>query len=95
MARRHGSEDQQEMHKGFAFFVRINIPPNDAPCTMVDEKGWAAVTLFVVGIVTALDLFGTIPSGLAPAVGLLAIVLLLAIGLLVLGEIRDGMRNAR
>ena len=62
---------------------------------MVDEKAGAIITVFVVGVVTALDLLGAISSGLALSIGLFAVVLLLAIGLLVLGEIRDGMQTVR
>ena len=62
---------------------------------MVDEKAGAMITAFVAGVVAVLNLLGAIPEGAALAVGLLAVVLLLAIGVLVLGEIRDGMRTAR
>ena len=62
---------------------------------MVDEKAGAIITVFAVGVVTAQDLLGAIPAGLALIIGLFAVVLLLAIGLLVLGEIRDGMRTVR
>ncbi|MCK9276494.1 MAG: hypothetical protein M0P22_00205 [Methanoculleus sp.] len=62
---------------------------------MVDEKAGAIITVFVVGVVTALDLLRAIPAGLAPIIGLFAAVLLLATGLLVPGESRDGMRTVR
>lgn len=62
---------------------------------MVDEKAWAAITVFAVGVVAILDLLGGLPAGVALIVGLFAVVLLLGIGVLVLGEIRDGMRDAR
>lgn len=66
-----------------------------APCIMVDEKAWAVITVFVVGVVTAMDLLGRVPTEVVLIVGLFAAVLLLGIGVLVLGEIRDGMRDAR
>lgn len=62
---------------------------------MVDEKAWAAITVFVVAVVAILDLLGGLPTEAVLIVGLFAIVLLLGIGVLVLGEIRDGMRDAR
>ncbi|PKL61362.1 MAG: hypothetical protein CVV31_11840 [Methanomicrobiales archaeon HGW-Methanomicrobiales-2] len=62
---------------------------------MVDEKAWAVITVFVVGVVTAMDLLGGVPMEVVLIVGLFAAVLLLEIGVLVLGEIRDGMRDAR
>lgn len=55
---------------------------------MVDEKAWAAIRVFVVGVVAILDLPGGLPTGVVLIVGLFAAVLLL-------GEIRDGMRGAR
>lgn len=66
-----------------------------APCIMVDEKTWAVMTIFAVGVVAILDILGGLPTGVVLIVGLFAIVLLLGIGVLVLGEIRDGMRGAR
>jgi len=66
-----------------------------APCIMVDEKAWAVITVFVVGVVAILDLLGGVPTEVVLIVGLFATVLLLGIGVLVLGEIRDGMRGAR
>lgn len=62
---------------------------------MVDEKAWAVMTVFAVGVVAILDLFGGLPTGVVLIVGLFAAVLLLGIGVLVPGEIRDGMRDAR
>ncbi|MCK9308489.1 MAG: hypothetical protein M0P17_13285 [Methanoculleus sp.] len=62
---------------------------------MVDEKAWAVITVFVVGVVAILDLLGGVPTEVVLIVGLFAAVLLLGIGVLVLGEIRDGMRDAR
>ena len=71
------------------------MPPYGALCIMVDEKAWAVITVFIVGVVTTLELLGGIPTGVVPIVELLAVVLLLAVGLMVLGEIRDEMRNTR
>ncbi|MCK8518970.1 hypothetical protein [Methanoculleus sp. 7T] len=62
---------------------------------MVDENAGAIITVFVLGVVTVLHLLGAVPARLVLIFGLFAVVLLLAIGLLVLGEIRDGMRDAR
>ncbi|HOI13734.1 MAG TPA: hypothetical protein PLG75_07745 [Methanoculleus sp.] len=62
---------------------------------MVDEKAWAVIIVFAVGVVVILDLLGGLPTGVVLVVGLFAAVLLLGIGVLVLGEIRDGMRDAR
>lgn len=60
---------------------------------MVDEKAGAITTLGVVALVAILDLMGMVPAGLSLVVGLLAVVVLLVIGVLVLGEIRDGART--
>lgn len=62
---------------------------------MVDEKAGVIITVFVLGVVTVLHLLGAIPAGLILVFGLFAVALLLAVGLLVLGEIRDGMRITR
>ncbi|MDN5339251.1 MAG: hypothetical protein PWQ30_360 [Euryarchaeota archaeon] len=62
---------------------------------MVDEKAWAGITVFVVALVAALDLLGWLPAGVILTVGVVAAVLLLGIGVLVLGEIRDGVRGGR
>ncbi|KAF5082759.1 MAG: hypothetical protein PHX88_03210 [Methanoculleus horonobensis] len=62
---------------------------------MVDGKAWAVMMVFAVGAVAILDLLGGPPAGVVMIVGLFAAVLLLGIGVLVLGDIRDGMRDAR
>jgi len=58
---------------------------------MVDEKGVTALVLCVVVFAAILDIIGTLP-GLLMVVGFLAVIVLLALGVLVLGEIRDGSR---
>ena len=62
---------------------------------MVDEKAWAVITVFVVGVVASLDLLRGLPAGVILTVGIFAAVLLLGIGVLVIGEIRDGARDGR
>jgi hypothetical protein len=71
------------------------MAPDGASSFMVDENAGAIITVFVLGVVTVLHLLGAVPARLVLIFGLFAVVLLLAIGLLVLGEIRDGMRDAR
>ncbi|WP_292517245.1 hypothetical protein [Methanoculleus sp.] len=62
---------------------------------MPDEKAWAMITVFVLGVVAALEFIGRAPVEVILIVGLFAIVLLLGIGVLVLCDIRDGIRDAR
>jgi hypothetical protein len=62
---------------------------------MVDEKAWAVMTVFAACVVTVMGLLGAIPVDLVLIVGFFAAVLLIGVGVLVLGEIRDGMRGAR
>lgn len=65
------------------------------PRIIVDEKAWAVITVFVLGVVAVRDLLGGLPAGVILTVGIFAAVLPLGIGILVLGEIRDGARDGR
>lgn len=71
------------------------MAPDGASFFMVDEKAGAVLIVFLFGVVTVLHLLGAVPATLVLIFGLFAVALLLAIGLLVLGEIRDGLQGAR
>ncbi|CVK31580.1 protein of unknown function [Methanoculleus bourgensis] len=58
---------------------------------MVDEKAGAIITVFVLGVFKVLHPLGATRQ----LILVFAVALLLAVGLLVLGEIRDGMRITR
>jgi hypothetical protein len=62
---------------------------------MVDEKVWAVAIVFAACVVTVVGLLGAIPIDMVLMIGFFAAVLLLSVGVLVLGEIRDGMRTPR
>ena len=53
---------------------------------MVDERAWAAITVFAMGVAAILNLLGGLPTGVVLIVGFLAAVLLPGIGVLVPGE---------
>ncbi|MBP2146247.1 hypothetical protein J2129_001701 [Methanofollis sp. W23] len=56
---------------------------------MIDEKTSSVVLICIVAIVAFFDLGGVLPAGITLIVGSLVGVLLLMIGVLLLGEIRD------
>lgn len=59
---------------------------------MVDERAGVALTFVAVFVAGLLDVMGMLP-GLGLVVGFIAALVLIALGVLVLGEIRDGSRR--